>query len=188
MFYVNMFIYYTFICSSVLFFGIGINRSIQLTSNSLRINYKVVLKSFISVFATTILSFLIIQYLLIPIKLDELFPLLALLIFISINTFIEALVRITAKVSTAEFAVSWLIVILSLYESSNLIEAMLICSSCMLSFQLILPLMYAFQKVIYLKPYEIKEYKQVLVFLSIAVIVLCLSFSDITWFFVLGRK
>ncbi|MCQ2572720.1 MAG: hypothetical protein MJ182_02365 [Treponema sp.] len=186
MIYLHNFIYYAFFCSSVLFFGIGLNRSIQITTVSLRINFKVILKSLISIVVTTILSFLIIQYLLIPIKMAELFPLISLLIFLCINTFIEALVRITAKISTSEFSISWLIIILSLYESSTLLEAMLISASCMLSFQIMLPIVYCFQKLIYLKPFEKVERKQILIILSIAVLILVFSVCDITWLSVLG--
>lgn len=182
MHYLQLFLYYTFFSSSVLFFGIGINRSIQITSKSLKINFKVILKSFISIFVTTILTYLILQYLLIPIRLAELFPILALLIFLSINTFIEALVRITAHISTAEFSVSWLIIVLSLYESSTLLESMIICSSSMLAFLIMLPFVYCFQKYIYLRPYETKERKQILVFISVAVLMLLLSVGDISWF------
>lgn len=182
MHYFQLFLYYTFICSAVLFFGVGINRSIQVTVKSLRINFKVILKSFISIFLTTILTYLILQYLLIPVKLAELFPILALLIFLSINTFIEALVRITAHISTSEFSISWLFIVLSIYESSTLLDAMVICSSCMVSFLIMLPLVYSFQKIIYIRPYETKERKQILVFLSVAVLMLLLSVSDVSWF------
>lgn len=186
--YVRLFLYYTIICSGILFFGIGINRTIQITSDSLRVNFKVVLKSFISIFLTTILSYLIIQYILVPIRLAELFPLISMMIFLCINTFIEALVRITAKVSTAEFSISWLVIILSLYECTNLPEAMLICTSCMLSFLIMLPLVYCFQKLLTLKPYDKSEKKQVFLILSISIIMLVLSVSDITWFNLLGGK
>lgn len=187
MIFLHMFIYYTFICSAVLFFGVGINRSIQVTQFSLRINFKVILKSFISILATTVLSYLIIQYLLIPIRLAELFPLLSLLLFLCINTFIEALVRITAKTSTAEFSISWLIIILSLYECSNLIESIVICTSSMLSFLIMLPMVYCFQKYIYLKPFEKKEKKHILIILSISVLMLVLSVCDVAWFNIGGR-
>ena len=186
MMYFHIFLYYTFICSSVLFYGIGINRSIQITTVSLRINFKVVLKSLISILVTTLLSYLIIQYLLVPIRLAELFPLISLLIFLCINTFIEALVRITTKVSTSEFCISWLVIILSIYECSSLVEAILICTCCMLCFMIMLPLVFCFQKLIYLMPNEKRESKQILVILSISVILLLFSVCDITWFSVLG--
>ncbi|MCQ2597413.1 MAG: hypothetical protein MJ181_06135 [Treponema sp.] len=185
--YLHMFIYYTFICSAVLFFGVGINRSIQVTQFHLRINFKVVLKSFVSIIATIVLSYLIIQYLLIPIKLAELFPLLSLLLFLCINTFIEALVRITAKVSTAEFSFSWLIIVLSLYECSNLLESLVICTSCMLSFIIMLPMVYCFQKYIFLRPFEKNERKHIIVILSISVLMLALSVCDVAWLNIGGR-
>jgi len=185
--YLHLFFYYTFFCSSVLFFGVGLNRSIEITTRSFKVNMKMMLKSVISVLLSTVFSFLITQYLLIPVKLAELFPLITLLIFLSINVFVEALVRITAKISTSEFSISWLIIILSLYESSTLLEAVIITVSCMISFQFMVPVVYCFQNVIYSKPYESKDRKRILIFLSIIVVMLVMSVCDITWFNVSGR-
>jgi len=187
MIYFRLFLYYTFICSSVLFFGIGINRTIQISSKPLTINMKIVLKSFISIFTSTTLSYLLTQYLLVPIGMEELFPLIALFIFLSINTFVESIVRITAKISTAEFSISWLVCILTINESSSLVEALIISTSCMLSFQILLPLVSCFQNFLYLKTYENKERKQILIFLSIVVVMMAMSVCDIVWFNVSGR-
>ena len=185
--FIHLFLYYTFICSSVLFFGIGLNRSIEITSRSTKMNMRMMLKSLISILLSIIFTYLITQYLLIPIKLAELFPLVALLVFLCINTFVEALVRITTNTSTSEFSISWLVILLSLYESSTLLEALIISFSCMVSFQLMLPIVYCFQNVIYLRTYQNQERKRILVFLSIVVLMLVMSVCDVTWFNVSGR-
>lgn len=185
--YFHIFIYYTFICSSVIFFGIGLNRSIEITARSLKLNMKMMLKALIAILLSIVFTYLITEYFLIPIKVSELFPLIALLIFLCVNTFVEALVRITTNTSTSEFSISWLVILLSIYESSTLLEAMIISLSCMLSFQLMLPIVYCFQNVIYLKNYENQERKRILIFLSIVVLMLVMSVCDITWFNVSGR-
>lgn len=185
--YLNIFLYYTFICSSVMFFGLGLNRSIEITSRSFAFNMKMMLKAVISIMLSTVFAYLITQFLLIPIKLAELFPLVTLLVFLCINTFVEALVRITTKTSTAEFSISWLVIILSLNECSTLLEALIISAASMISFQLMLPIVYCFQNVIYLKTYENQERKRILIFLSIVVLMVVMSVCDITWFNVSGR-
>ncbi|MCF0241887.1 MAG: hypothetical protein HUK25_04570, partial [Treponema sp.] len=134
MFLFHVFLYYSFLCSAVLFFGIGLNRSIQVTTGSLRVNFKVFFKSLISILGTSIFTFLITQYVLLPLKLEEMFPVIALFIFLCLNSFIEALVRITAKTSTSEFSISFLMVLLTIYESSSLLESLVIAFSCMISF------------------------------------------------------
>ncbi len=181
MIYLHIFLYYTFICSSVLFFGIGLNRNIQISLDDTNLNFIFYLKIFISVFISSVLSYLITKFLLCPIHLEELAPVVSLFIFLCFNTFVEALVRITAKISSAEFSISWLIVLLTVVESSTLVEAMVICSSAMISFLVMIPLMTAFQKRLFVSGYDRREKIQIYMLLSLTVIILLISVCDISW-------
>ena len=107
-------IYYAFFSSAVLFYGIGLNRSTLIPSSSEVLG--TLFKMLASILATTVLSWLFIQNILIPLGLAELYPLVSLLIFLGITIFFETLIRITAKTVTAEFHISYLIVLLALNE------------------------------------------------------------------------
>ena len=118
MIYLDTFLYYSVFASSVLIYGIGVNKiiEVEITKDINVLNY---LKAIISILSTSMLVWLITNYILMPINLIEFFPLLALLLFVAINTFVEGLMRLTTGKSYSEFIISFLIVLLSIFESSS---------------------------------------------------------------------
>lgn len=135
-------LHYMIFCSSVLISGVGLCRSAvhtQVSANKL-------IKCSIVVFCSVSLSYVIAKYLLSPAALEPLMPLVALLVFITSSVFVEALVRITAGVSTAEFSVGYLTVLFTLFESRTIIDAMVISISCVLGYVLSLPLVSAMRQ------------------------------------------
>ena len=117
MIYLNTFLYYTIFSSVFVIYGIGLSRSVEI---GVSIFYKPVfyLKAFFTIVSSSVLSWLFTNYILSPLKLVELFPLVSLLIFICISTFIETLVRLTCGFSVSDFIVSFLIVLLSVMINS----------------------------------------------------------------------
>ena len=181
MMYFHILITYLFVTSAVLFYGIEIGRTIQIATSHEKIDFKVYLKIFSSVIISSILSFLVTDCLLIPLHLGELFPLLTIIIFLCINTFIEAMIRLTAGISTSEFAVSWLIVYLSVSESTSLLESLLISVSCCLSFVILHPIVCSFQKRMHDHTDDNKEKMNVFLFVSIAVLIILSAAFDVSW-------
>lgn len=182
MVYLHIFLTYTLISSAVLFYGIEINRTIYAATLPSNLDLKICIKSFVTIIIATVLSYLLTELVLIPIEMGELYPLISILVFLCVSTFIEALVRITANFSTSEFAVSWLIVLLALTESSSLAEALLIAFSSSVSFIIIIPVVSSFPKRMFDASDDSKEKMHVYLFLSIAVIMMIISVFDVTWF------
>lgn len=139
---ISTIMHYMIFCSSVLISGVGLSRSATETGTSVT---KLV-KCAIVVFCAVCLSFVITRYLLLSAGLLALMPLVTLLVFIVCSVFVEVLVRITAEISTAEFSVGYLTVLFTLYESRNIIDAMVISFSCVLGYVLSLPLVGAMSR------------------------------------------
>lgn len=177
---IDTILYYLFFASSVLVYGIGLTRvgEIGFIRNSTFTYYT---KIIIGVFISSILGWLLTQYVLAPIGIIELFPLFVLLIYICINTFLEALVKITTNQNCSEFVVSYLIVILSILESTSLINTIIICVSCFMSILLLFPIIYAFKKRVYSHGKNVNESYYSIFFIFLAIVVLVLSVWDVAW-------
>ena len=179
---IDLLFYYVFYCSSVLFYGIGMNRETVLISSMNKNLFQFIIKCYISTLCTSAISWLVAMHLLVPATLIELYPLLALLIFIVIAVFIEMLTRITTGLKTSEFAVSYLIVLLALNESTNIVEVLVITASCMTAFVVLLPVLAALQRRITIAhPYDNEIDKKIPVMLAMAVILLCLTVWNVSW-------
>lgn len=134
--------HYIIFSSAVLISGVGLCRSVTETNA----NPTKLIKCAIVVFCAVCLSFVITRYLLERAALAPLMPFVALLVFIVCSVFVEALIRITAETSTSEFSVGYLVVLFTLFESQNIIEAMVISSSCVLGYILSLPVVNAMRQ------------------------------------------
>lgn len=137
--------YFVFFSSVVFIYGIGIERTSILCLKRRSIILKMI-KMLICVTSTTSLTYLISSKILVPQELGELFPFIAILIFLSISVFVESIVRITFHVSAAEFAVAFLFVLVGLSESTSLGESVFISLLCVLSFFAAIPFLYAINK------------------------------------------
>ena len=109
------------------------------------------LKVLFTIFLSSVLSWVTTQYILLPIKLQELFPITTFFIFACISAFVESVVRITTKKSTTEFVVSFLIVMLAVSESSSIIFSLIISVSCFISMCFTIPFINTFKKNILVK-------------------------------------
>ncbi|MCQ2578120.1 MAG: hypothetical protein MJ176_06280 [Treponema sp.] len=186
MIFLKLFLYYAIYSSLVLFYGVGVVRVTQLPfHDSLEVNY--LIKIFCSILISTVLTWLCAMYLLLPLKLVELYPIIAFLIYICVNTFFEALIRITTGKSSAEFAISFLIILLSVNESTSILESMVICCASICSFLFLIPVVYAIGQKIYVKKENILLNTSLL-FLSLVVVILLLSVFDVSWLNLVLRR
>lgn len=176
---VSCFLYYILFASSILIYGIGLNQTVEI-GNSKFENFTSILKVLLSIYSTSILAYLITTKILIPIGLLELFPLICLLLYITINSFLEALIRITTGTSSSEFIISWLIIIISVTESTSFINSLIICTSCLIAFAFVTPFVYAFRKRIYVEE-RLKERHYSLIMFFLFILLLAISAFDIGW-------
>lgn len=175
----NSFLYYILFASSILIYGIGLNQTVEIGQARFE-NFTSLLKVLISIYSTSILSYLVTTRILITIGLVELFPLVCLLMYVCINSFLEALIRITTGTSSSEFIISWLIIIISVTESTSLINSLIVCTSCLISFVIITPLVYAFRTRIYIEK-KLKGRHYSLIMFFMCVLLLLISVFDIGW-------
>ena len=172
--------YYTFFSSAVLFYGIGMNRCTLIPSFTRTLS--TLFKMLASIIATTVLSWFFIQKILVPLNFAELYPFVALLIFLGITIFFETIIRITSKIVTAEFNISYLIVILALNESTSIFDVMIISASCLLSFMCIIPIINAIKNRISLVGHiSVHGNYKSLLLISLAILVVALAVGNISW-------
>lgn len=180
MIYIETLLYYTLFASSVLIYGVGINRIVEVGISKFS-NILYYVKAIISILSTAMLTWLITHYILLPINLIEVFPLVAFLLFVCINTFIEALIRLTTGKATTEFVISYLIIILSVCESVTFLDTIIICVSCFIAILLLFPLSITFKKRLCSNGQLLDEKYYSFFFIYLAVIIIILSVWDIGW-------
>ena len=177
---INDIFYYLFYSSVILIYGIGINRATLLCENPENMFLKFI-KMLISVCGTAVITYIIVSKILIKRNLAELFPLVAIFVYSCISIFLEALIRLTAKKNTADFAVSFLITLLAVNESNSLLQCFLICVLSTTAFFVFIPFLYAIRKRIEIS-YPSRYFKNSsLIFISIGVIIVVLAAYGASW-------
>lgn len=176
------FLYYLFLSSAILFYGIGLNRTTLAASWPAKTVFLMLTKMFFSIECTTVLMILFSNKLLVPLRLTALTPFIALLLFLSLSSFIEVTIRITMRKRAAEFSVSYLIILLSLSESISVVDALFIPLFCIISFAILTLLLHAVTfNLTSSNVHDNFSPKKGLVLFSLAIfIVVCLAF-DVTW-------
>lgn len=173
----NSFCYYICFASIVLFYGIGTNKVIDFNYKKIK-NLTYCVKVTLSILLSGILSWIVTKGILSPLKMVELYPLVSFLIYVCINAFLEALIRLTTGKSATEFVFSYLVIILAVAESTSLLNTIVISTSCLLSFLMLIPFVLAFKKWNNEKDSE-KYFCRL--FLFIAILILIISVCDETW-------
>lgn len=180
MIYAKMLLYYTIFSSAVLIYGVGLSRFVELPVTKFR-SFLFYLKAMVSIIATSLLSWIVTKNIFMPLGILELFPFIAFLIFIGLNAFLEALIRITTGTSTVEFSVSFIIIILSIIESTSILDCLMICVSCFLSFVTVVPLCMVFKKRFCSNGTKISDSFFCVFLIFLSCIILLLSIWDIGW-------
>ncbi len=132
----NSTMYYTFFASALLIYGISLNRLLTLSATPI-----IVLQSFLKSLGcslgTTILTYAIMTQFLVRHGIGELYPFVAILVFVAISGIIELCVAIGLKHSITEFSLPMLSSILALNEAKSFPQVILICASCVCAFYLL---------------------------------------------------
>ena len=169
---------YLFFTSAVFVYGLGMNRAFTISEHPRKL-FNGTLKMLISISSSTAISFIVAKEVLLPVRLTEVYPLAAVLVFSTISIFIESVVRITTKKSSAEYTASILSVLLGVGEGTSVLEAVIISCLCVFSFLLAILILYMLRKKF--------SNKTGLVLISISVILVALHFWNASWFACFGR-
>lgn len=173
--------YYIFFASAVILYGVGLN-SATIICDSIHELFLPVVKILVNVLSSAVLSWLILKYFLIPLRLAELYPFASLLVFLTVSVLIETLVRITTKKTASDFSLSFLIVLLALNESLSITDVILIAGCSFISFLILVPILYSIKKRIDIAgSLQIHGNKKSLVLVSIAIIVTVLAIGNVSW-------
>ena len=176
----NTFLYYILFASIVLIYGIGINK-ISEFGISKNLNFIFYVKSILTVFATTLISWEITQNILLPLKIIELAPLIIFLVFICLNSFFQAIIMIITGKKSTEFSVTYLIILLAICESCSIINSIIIATACCFALIILMPLCIAFKSRLLQNGQKINEKYFSLFFIFLALLILIASTVDIIW-------
>lgn len=180
MIYLYTFLYYALFSSVVLIYGIGLNKiaEIGIVKFKETIFY---IKCAISIVSSALISWLITNYLLVPLKITELYPLVCFIVYASISMFLGSIIRLTTGRITSEFAVSYLVILLSIAESTSLLYTLFISLSSLLSMLIIIPFSLTFRRRVCSNGQLLDEKYYSLYFFFLSVLILILSVWDIVW-------
>lgn len=177
---INSIFYYLFFSSVTLIYGIGIKQSIVATKNP-EYTFVGYIKLAITVTLSSFLSFLLINYLLIPANMVELYPFICLFIVLIIGVFCEAVIRLTAHNSTAEISVSFLCTLLAVNESTTMLQSVVNSFICITCCALLMPILIIFRKRLsYSYPHHSFNHGS-LIFISLAIILITFVAINVSW-------
>lgn len=180
MIYFYTFLYYSLFSSVVLIYGIGLNKIAEIGIVKFKETIFYV-KCAIAIVSSSIISWLITYYLLVPLTITELYPLVCFIVYATISTFLSGIVRLTTGRSTTEFAISYLVILLSIAESSSLLFTLFISLCSLLSMLIIIPFSLTFRRRVCSNGRLLDEKYYSLYFLFLSVLILLLSVWDIVW-------
>ena len=169
--------YYMFFTTAVFVYGIGISRALMISEHPRKL-FNDTLKMLISISSSSAISYIVTRELLLPVNLGELYPFVSVLVFSTISIFIESVVRITTRKSSAEYAVAILSVLLGVGEGTSVFESVLISCLCVFSFLFAIFVLYMMRKKF--------SNRTGLVLICISLILIALHFWDVSWFATFG--
>jgi len=177
----SVIIYYILSASAVLFYGIGINKSIS-HSESFSSSTLTCVKSLCSASSTVAVTYLLDNWLLVSVQLSELFPFLAAMIFILFTTLTEIFVGIGIRQSPIDFSIPLLSVFLGLGEGISLGSCVVIACTCIISFYCMVIIFHCVRERVcfYSSEGGLKSYCILLI--CLAVIMVAITGFNISWF------
>lgn len=180
MIYYATFLHYTIFASVVLLYGVGLNKVSEIGT----VKFKEVIfyiKCALSILSSAVVSWLLINYLLVPLKITELYPLVCFIVFACISSFLGAIINLTTGQSTAEFSICYLIILLSIAESSSLLLTVIISVCSILALLVIVPFSLTFKKRLCSNGNVLDETYYSIYFIFLAILIILLSAWDIGW-------
>ena len=180
MIYLNTFLYYALFASAVLLYGIGLNKVSEVGTVKFK-HLLFYIKCIISIISGSVISWLLVHYILVPLKLTELYPFVCFIVYVCISTFLGAIINLTIGQATTEFSISYLIILLSIGESTSLLLTLIISLSCIISLSIIIPFSLTFKRRVCSNGRSLDESYYSLYFIFLAMILLLISAGDINW-------
>ena len=90
--------------------------------------------------------------------------------------------RIVAKKVTSDFSLSYMIIILAISESLNILDVILITVCSYISFIILIPILYSLKKRIEIVgDLNVHGNKKSLILVSIAIIIATIAVGNVTW-------
>lgn len=142
---ISTLVFYTVFSSVVLIYGAGLNTATVISERMKDLTLPLV-RIFSSVLSSATLTWVITKFILVPLKITLLYPLVAVLVFIAFSLFIDSLIRIVSGKAAKDFNFSFLVVLLALNESARLADVLLISLSAFLSISLVIPLFHSLER------------------------------------------
>lgn len=161
---------YFFFSSAVLICGVGDNRFIAFSESisKLKLNF---VKTLLTVSISLISIWAIGANFLVPLNLTELFPLVAIVIFLSLSIFFETMVRITTDEESSDFSISFLIVLFALIEGVSLPQILIIALAALLSFIVLILVVHTFNRNLRIINFKTRVDKRALIFILLAALI-----------------
>lgn len=176
----NSIFYYIFCCSGILIYGIGIKKLI-ITSKTWKSHWMNYLESSIVCALSSISSWLVVVYILAPVKLIELTPMSSILIHLLISLIISFIFSKCERISLLDISISFPCVLLAVTESVSVFQCLIIVLSSCTAYYLMIPIIFAIRERIKTS-HPLKEFKTgALIFISIAIIMCAFFAINISW-------
>lgn len=177
----STFIFYIFSASAILFYGIGIKDLLLVIDNPKKVSF-FVLKTLLTSIFTVLVTWFISTHVLVPVSLADIYPFFLIFICLTFSILFTFLFKLLLKIEIKEFTISFFISFIAINEGVNLVFALLITISSVLSFYLLIPLFYSIKKRINNSMANVNFKSGVLILLSIAIILLLVFTYNISWF------
>lgn len=177
----SLILYYIVSSSAVLFYGIGISRTVSV-NGKFADNFFSCFKALATGASASALTYLVTMWLLVPVHLAELYPLVAIVFFLIFTTLSEIFIGIGLDNAPTEFSIPLLSVFLGVNEGISLGFAVIITCSCIISFYLLVIFFHTVNEKIsfYTFSSRLKTYAVLLLFMAVCII--AVSGCNSSWF------
>ena len=174
-------VYYVLSASVFLLYGVGLCNLISSQEHYGSLMLTCV-KSLITSTATVSVSYLIVNSLLAPAQLSELYPLVTVTVFVIFSAVIEVFIGIGLQNSITEFGVPLLCVLLALNEATSIGYAIIISMACIMAFYVLFGIQLAMRNrfAMFAPSLGLRVYSLILI--SFAIILIALSAFNVSWF------
>ena len=177
---INTIFYYLFCCSVIFFYGVGLNKSIELSYNYTFSPLKFT-KMLLIVVATSVLTYFLTTRYLVPNGLDELCPIIIIILYSLISIIVEGFIRLKSDKNSNEFIATFLFTLITVTESFSYLDCILIALSCVLAYIIFIPVLSLIIHHMDLNR-EKDEFKRILyIMLSIVILMIIMLFTNTTW-------
>ena len=178
----NLFFYYAFYCSAVLFYGIATTRTLIVGPNLNRNALLKILSAALSTLLAIFLSYFLCTYILLRLSIISLYPLFSFFILLLCSFIVKMIIRLPYSTRLAEFSAIYLVVLLALAESTSVGEALLIGATCMLSFVLLLLVLQAMhERMDILRVGNSSMHLRISMLYMLVLCIIALTFWNVSW-------